>query len=612
MMLRLTKPREWPVATLLPAGTILFDDVPDIHRSKERWPATALAQIVHEPEVQAFLTRPKTEVPGGDEVGKRKAQLQAIDPTHCFLAVTEWNGSGAPKVIAGLEYAGDKKNVEALADELRKEVQVKFPAGKSDIEKYGSGDIETFTAPGYSAGIAYRGQWVFIATDLDPLKALLDRYDGKPSQDTLADTPAFKKSMEQMPADPDNFFFAQPALIADKLASLMMMLNPVADTNGLDAMKKIEAFAMGTRMDGELMRDAIFTAMPPTGSTAPLAMDALKLSSSGTMLVSSGRTDNWNGAKLPDPKADQTGLLMAAESYLKAFTDQGLGVDQLKKAFGPEVGFVLDWPNGVMTPTPLLMVDVQDAVEADKFLNTLTTLPGANFTRHDSKVNTLYSMPQTGIGLFPLQVTLGETAKVVVGALSPDAVNEATRRWDSGTPGLADTDTFKKAAALVQPPTISFGYLDTKAVFERLYGLFRGAASMGLVPHLGDFVDIARLPAPETISRHLSPVVSSGAVKKEGILIQSAGPVTNMQAALGLGAIVGAAAVPIIQAEMKNGGFPSIPGFGSGPGASGGVTTPVTPFTPSPSKPTATPASGGHSEATPPPAQAASPSAGTP
>ena len=59
-----------------------------------------------------------------------------------------------------------------------------------------------------------------IATDATALKGLLDRYDGKPAQDTLADTPGFKKCMEKMPSEPDNFFFMQPAILADKIASL--------------------------------------------------------------------------------------------------------------------------------------------------------------------------------------------------------------------------------------------------------------------------------------------------------------------------------------------------------------------------------------------------------
>ena len=79
-------------------------------------------------------------------------------------------------------------------DELRKEAQETWPAGKSDIEKYGSGEIETFTTPNFSAGLAYRGQWIFIATDTGLLKATLDRFEGQRDPNSLAELPAFKKS----------------------------------------------------------------------------------------------------------------------------------------------------------------------------------------------------------------------------------------------------------------------------------------------------------------------------------------------------------------------------------------------------------------------------------
>ena len=73
---------------------------------------------------------------------------------------------------------------------------------------------------------------------------------------------------------------------------------------------------------------------------------------------------------------------------------------------------------------------------------------------------------------------MGLTDKLAVVALSADAVKQAAQHFDAGNHGLADTDTFKKAAALVQQPTIGFSYMDTKAIFERMYGLFRGVASI--------------------------------------------------------------------------------------------------------------------------------------
>ena len=582
---RRVAPHARQVASWLPGGTILFEDMPDLHRTAERWPETALAQIIDEPEVQAFLERPLSEIPHRQELDQRLAQLGRIDPLHFFLAVTDWSGAGAPSAIAGLYYSGSRQDLESLVDELRKEVEAAWPAGKPDIEKYGSGEIETFTTPDFSAGLAYRGQWIFIATDAGLLKATLDRFEGQKDPNSLAELPAFKKTLEHLPPAPDNLFFLRPALLADKAASLALMVDPTVDTQQADKLKDIESVSVALKLDGEEMRDAAYiikadtAEQPDPADETPLAKDSLKLSTPDTIVAVSSRVHAPPDAQLPDPHSDPTGVLQLLASYLKIFADQGLGMQQLGEAFGPESGFLLDWPAGVMIPAPVVMMDVRDAALAKKFLDTLTTLPiaaGVEFTHQDAGGISYYSLPPTGIGLFPLQVTVGLTGKCVIGALSVDALKQAAKRWDEHGAGLDGTEGFKRATALVAEPTSSFAYVDTKAIFGRVYGLFRGVASMGFVPHLSNYVDIGKLPAPETITRHLGPMVTSGSVRDGGLLVESAGPVTTSQAVLVTAITVGAAALPVVEQQLQ-GQSVTIPGF---PGLSPKGSNPVqNPFT---------------------------------
>ena len=544
------------VATWLPAGTILFVDMSDLHRTADRWPATALAQII-----QAFLQRSLNSRPRHVELDNRLAQLRRIDPSHFFLAVTDWSES-APKTIAGLSYSGSREDMDALVDELRKSAQSLWPAGKGDIEKYGADDIETFTAPNFSAALAYKDKWVFLSNDITLLKSTLDRAEGRPGPDSLADLDAFKNSLQHLPPTPDNLFFMRPALLADKATSFSLMLNPAADMQGASNLKNIDAIGIALKLDGEVMRDAIYVTKSQAGDTTSLVKDSLKLSTTDTILAASERMQDFGDAHWPDAKYDPSGVIALLDSYLKVFSDQGLGAQQFQKAFGPETGFILDWPAGSMIPTPLAMVDVRDATKARKFLDTLSTLPvgGISFTRQDDGGISYYSMPQTGIGFFPLQVTVGLTGKCVIVALTTDAVKQGSKRWDSGGSGLAAAPAYQKAAGLVGDPTMSFTYVDTKAVFERVYGLFRGVAAMGFVPHLSNYVDISKLPAPETVSRHLSPMVSSGAVKDGGVLFESAGPVTLTQATMVTVLSIGVAMVPLVEQQLK-GQSVTLPGF---------------------------------------------------
>jgi len=605
-------PHARQVATWLPGTTILFEDMPDIHRTADRWPETALAQIIDEPEVQAFLERPLREIPRRADVNQWMEQVRRIDPLHFFLAMTDWSGP-APNAIVGLYFSGSHEDVDGLVDKLRKLAQETWPEGKSDIENYAGGEIETFTTPNFSAGLAYRGQWLFIATDTAALKAMLDRYEGQKDPNSLAELPAFKASLQHLPPAPDNIFFLRPALLADKAATLALMLNPTADVHSGDSLKQIDSVSMALKLDGEVMRDAAYVVKAEPGVQPPLAKDALKLSTPDTIVALANRVQQIGDAQMPDPKADPTGILQLLASYVKIFADQGLGARQLGQAFGPESGFVLDWPAGALNPTPLVMMDVREPALARKFLDTMATLPlaaGVDFTHQDDGGIALYSLPPMGMGLFSLQVTLGLTGKCVIGALNVDAVKQAAKRWDSHNTGLESTEAYKKAAVLVEQPTASFTYVDSKAVFDRVYGLFRGIASMGFVPHLSDYVDIGKLPQAETISRHLSPVVASSAVTDGGLLMESAGPVTATQAGVVTLIGVGAAAFPFVEQQIKgqNVAIPGLPGLtpkGTGPNQNS-FTTPwtqggsVNPPSPAPSPEPSMPA------------PAASPSGGSP
>jgi hypothetical protein len=70
--------------------------------------------------------------------------------------------------------------------------------------------------------------------------------------------------------------------------------------------------------------------------------------------------------------------------------------------------------------------------------------------------------------------------------------------------------------------------------------LFMGAA---FLPGIAETIDLNKLPAPEVITKHLSPIVMSQSYERDGYMAESIGPVTIYQTLLGAGALGGAAAV---------------------------------------------------------------------
>ncbi len=134
------------------------------------------------------------------------------------------------------------------------------------------------------------------------------------------------------------------------------MLNPAADTHGLDQLRQIDAFGYAFKLDGQLMRDAACVIGPGAvqpGDDTPLSNDALRLSTTDTILASSTRLRPLGNVEFPDPGSDPSGILAMIKEDLKAFTGKGLGAGQFGQAFGPESGFVLNWPAGALLPRPL-------------------------------------------------------------------------------------------------------------------------------------------------------------------------------------------------------------------------------------------------------------------
>ncbi len=63
-------------------------------------------------------------------------------------------------------------------------------------------------------------------------------------------------------------------------------------------------------------------------------------------------------------------------------------------------------------------------------------------------------------------------------------------------------------------------------------------------------MDLSKLPDGDAISKHLSPIILSDKSDDQGILLESVGPVTFIQASVGFGAMAGVAAVPMLQKQF--------------------------------------------------------------
>ena len=152
---------------------------------------------------------------------------------------------------------------------------------------------------------------------------------------------------------------------------------------------------------------------------------------------------------------------------------------------------------------------------------------------------------QNGPSFVAIRPVIGVSNHLMVAGLDEGSVEAAMRRGENSASELSNSDTYKRAARNVPEPTNFFGYLDLGLLYQRLDATLRPMLLMSaaIMPAINDYVDAAKLPAPEIITRHLTPIVSSQRYKGGGYIAESVGPITLNQSGIGVGLLTAVGAL---------------------------------------------------------------------
>jgi hypothetical protein len=147
-----------------------------------------------------------------------------------------------------------------------------------------------------------------------------------------------------------------------------------------------------------------------------------------------------------------------------------------------------------------------------------------------------YFSKQSGVSLITITPTIALSDRMLVAGLDLASVEEAVKRAGTGSSQLADSQTYKGADRMLPAPTNFFAYIDTAQLYSRLDASLRPMLLMAaaFVPAVAGSIDPTKLPAPEVITKHLSPIVSSQRYDGDGYMAESIGPITLDQLGIGL------------------------------------------------------------------------------
>ena len=548
----------------LPAETQLLLSIPDVEGTLSDWRTTDLYKIWAEPEVQDFLARPLSKLPPHQDFADIMAKVVRLSPTNVFLALTSLDEkTNQPHAVAGFDFKGDKAEVEQLLAGPKDALRKQWPGGKADLIDYQGHALETFDdGSGYVVASTYLDHRYLIANDLALLKATLDRYDHRtPSPggtNTLDKDADFQTVTARLPSQHATLAFIRPGAGLHRILDLMAASGQPVDAGRRAELDKVKAVGATTAIENGKLRDTLYYLAPGMNQElAKLRMGSLPLTSASTLFYGAAMFNLPTQLKLPaGPPAPGTpggGLLSGLQDLAVLLQDRGLSMERFRTAFGNEISLHLDWPANRAQPALLATVDVRDHAAAGKFVDDLTGTVLAEGTWQVSQASGLTFHTLSSASISYVSPTLTLTDKHLVFGLDLAEVRESAQREQAGEPNFTGGEAYKNALGMVTAPNASFVYLDSAALFERVYGTFRGFALFGaalLYPQLGDYVDLAKLPNAQTVSKHLSPTIFSQKTDEQGSLLESVGSFTLGQAAAVVVGGASAAAIPVMQSQL--------------------------------------------------------------
>jgi hypothetical protein len=521
-----------PISALLPRDTIFLAHMPDFNQTRDEWHRSDIYQLYREPAVQDFLRKPLGNLPTPNALGAQTLrEIEQLDPKHVFFAWTSMDKNN-PKLVGGFRFRGSQEDAERIISKWRSALVEQSPAAKREKLQYQRHEIELVTAGPFTLASTYDRPWFFMATDVTELKALLDRADHrvKNSNGTLDSDEAYRTAIAHRPSNYAAFFYLQPKIFSERLAALRAAVR--STTPGEATMlENMRCIAGSTRFENGKIHDVLFLGMPKLERNTALTRSSASLGTKETFFYLSILLNL--GDKID--ALNQSVAAFAGAKIFQALADSGITADDWKAAFGVELASLADWPSSAHWPSLLLTLPVIEAAKAGKITEALIHADeGATWTQTE-KDGVRYFSKQSVASLVAITPTVALSNRILIAGFNPVSVEEAMKRSGTGSAEFLNSPTYKAAERLLPVPTNFFAYIDTALLYSRLDASLRPMLLMAaaFVPSVAGSIDPTKLPSPDVITKHLSPIVSSQRYDHDGYVAESVGPITLDQSAIG-------------------------------------------------------------------------------
>jgi len=525
------------VTTLLPATTIGFAHMPDFTRTRDEWHKSDIYKLYQEPAVQDFF-KPLKNVPQPDKASDTLTDLERLEPKDAFLGVTSVENDN-PHFVGGFQFRENQNEAEQIVAKWRS--RVVHDSSTRETVDYETHKIDIVGAAPNQIATVYAGQWLFTSNDLPELKALLDRADGRAKDPklTLKSDETFHAAMAHMPASYALLLYLQPKKLSGGVASIQKRLGQDISSDALAAAQEVQSLCAAARFDNGKVHDVFFVGIPKSAFSAELTRNSTKLGSADAFLYVAALL---NPERFVSAGQASTGLPLGGwfQKVFEVAARTGVTADEWKAAFDLEASALAEWPQTAHLPSVIAVLPVKNPARAFKISDALTKAIDEDVPwRKAEKNGVRYYYMQSPVALFALTPTIAISNEQMIIGLDSVSVEAAMNRNETRpTSPLADSAAYKGAARALPNPTTGFVYIDMALLYSRLDAALRPVLLMGaaFMPAIGEYVDLTKWPPPETVTKHLSPIVLSQRFDRDGYVTESTGPV-SLDMGLGLPAI---------------------------------------------------------------------------
>jgi len=537
---------------LLPSHTIVFFDLPHTGASREQFRLTALGKIWAEPELKAFWEKPRQAIQKSVSVKdyplpifREILDMLATADGEAFMAITDIGI--IPRldvaVLIGFDPGKRRKEAEAALDQLIARCRAEYPSASVEERDYESVRYHVWNfSSSLKIAFAHVGNFLLFSHGEGPIQQAIARACAT-TEDCLKDAPLFASQRSKL-AGADVALFLNPQALLGKFQLALQSL-------GADL--PIQSFLGTSTFKDRGVEDHWWWTVPPAKQAEIGLADfkkcqcaTLKAAGSDALIYAAMNFDlsTWFDRLLPG--LDRSGLDSLRQQIqwlLKFLEAQGFRLrEDLMPQLGPEMAFIMEWKATSLSPQISILIETRNPAAIRTAIEKLFRLVGNQQSTAQAPFDITtgpLNIPVLSLNLPGVYREINPSFAVFEGfailSLDRASLETVIQTLSGHNERLSSRKEFQKLDARFEKDYCQIVYCDQRRLFERAYNLLSGMASFAplMFPETRNYMDPAKLPRTDNISRHLFPSIWIASAGTNGFHQASFGPVSFQSLVLG-------------------------------------------------------------------------------